>query len=84
MLFRVGGFKSFTKDGRVVNCPENLYNLRVLDGLRQQELKLKLRILDQYVFCHALREPNGIGIALDQNVFVGWLRYRIKRGGEMN
>ncbi|KAJ5132574.1 hypothetical protein N7448_006732 [Penicillium atrosanguineum] len=83
MLFRIGGFKSLTNDGRTVNCPENLYNLRVLDGLGQQELKLKPEVLDQYIFCHALREPNGIRIALDQNLSGAWLRYRMKRGGEI-
>lgn len=83
MLFRIGAFKSFSKDGRVVDRPENLYNLRVLNGLGQQELKLKAEILDQYVFCHALREPHGFRIALEQNLTGGWLRYRMKRGGEI-
>lgn len=30
----------------VVDCPENLYNLSILKGLRQQELKLKDEILN--------------------------------------
>ncbi|OQD78924.1 hypothetical protein PENANT_c071G10263 [Penicillium antarcticum] len=83
MLFRIGAFKNFSKDGRVVDRPENLYNLRVMNGLGQQELKLKTEILDQYVFCHALREPHGFRIALEQNLTGGWLRYRMKRGGEI-
>ncbi|OGE48455.1 hypothetical protein PENARI_c028G03021 [Penicillium arizonense] len=83
LLFRIGAFKTLSKDGRVMNCPENLYSLRVLNGLGQQELKLRPEILDQYVFCHALREPNGIRIALEQNLTGGWLRYRMKRGGEI-
>ncbi|KAJ5776688.1 uncharacterized protein N7511_001699 [Penicillium nucicola] len=83
MLFRIGAFKTLSKDGRVMNCPENLYSLRVLNGLGQQELRLRPEILDQYVFCHALRGPNGIRIALEQNLTGGWLRYRMKRGGEI-
>ncbi|KAL4811801.1 hypothetical protein BDW67DRAFT_171238 [Aspergillus spinulosporus] len=46
MLFRIQGFKNFSEDGLVVDCPENLYKLGVLDGLGQQELKLKDEILN--------------------------------------
>ncbi|KAL3428754.1 hypothetical protein BDV09DRAFT_201273 [Aspergillus tetrazonus] len=60
MLFRIQAFKNFSTEGLVVDCPENLYNLGVLDGLGQQELKLKDEILDQFVFCQAVREPDGI------------------------
>jgi uncharacterized protein DUF3435 len=50
MLFRIRAFKNFSTDGLVVDYPENLYNLGVLKGLGQQELKLKDEILDQFVF----------------------------------
>ncbi|EQL28673.1 hypothetical protein BDFG_08585 [Blastomyces dermatitidis ATCC 26199] len=60
MLFRIGAFKSLSKDGPVTDCPEKLYSLRVLDGLGEQELKLKDELLDQHVFCQALREADGI------------------------
>ncbi|KAJ5267492.1 hypothetical protein N7478_010477 [Penicillium angulare] len=83
MLFRIGAFKSLSKDGPVMNCPEKLYSLRVLSGLGQQELKLKDEILDRHVFCHALREPDGIRIALEKSLNKGWLSYRMKRGGEI-
>lgn len=83
MLFRIGAFKSLSKDGPVMDCPEKLYSLRVLDGLGQQELMLKDEILDRPVFCHALREPNGIRIALEKSLTGGWVRYRIKQGGEI-
>ncbi|KAJ5475749.1 hypothetical protein N7475_001478 [Penicillium sp. IBT 31633x] len=33
MLFRIGAFKSLSKDGPVIDCPEKLYRLRILDGL---------------------------------------------------
>lgn len=46
MLFRIQAFKNFSSEGMVVDCPENLYNLGVLEGLGQQELKLKNGILD--------------------------------------
>lgn len=81
MLFRVRAFKEIARDGPVLDCPEKLYSLRVLDGLGQQELKLKDEILDDYVFCQALREPDGFRIALDHKLTDGWLRYRMKRGG---
>ncbi|KAL4758475.1 uncharacterized protein BDW70DRAFT_141802 [Aspergillus foveolatus] len=83
MLFRIQGFKNFSEDGLVLDCPENLYKLGVLDGLGQQELKLKDEILDQFVFCQAVREPDGIRILLGEQLTEGALRYRMKRGGEI-
>ncbi|KAL4865177.1 hypothetical protein BDV12DRAFT_175034 [Aspergillus spectabilis] len=83
MLFRVQAFKNFSTEGLVVDCPENLYNLGVLDGLGQQELKLKDEILDQFVFCQAVRKADGIRIALGEQLTEGALRYRMKRGGEI-
>ncbi|KAJ6103770.1 hypothetical protein N7486_003992 [Penicillium sp. IBT 16267x] len=83
MLFRIDAFKSLSKDGPVMNNPKKLYSLRVLSGLGQQELKLKDEILDRHVFCHALREPDGIRIALEKSLNKGWLSYRMKRGGEI-
>ncbi|KAL4958922.1 DUF3435 domain-containing protein [Aspergillus stella-maris] len=83
MLFRIKAFKHFSEDGLVVDCPENLYNLGVLDGLGEQELKLKDEILDQYVFCQAVRELDGIRIMLNEQLTEGALRYRMKRGGEI-
>ncbi|GLA10386.1 hypothetical protein AnigIFM60653_004877, partial [Aspergillus niger] len=67
----------------VVDCPENLYNLGVLDGLGQQELKLKEEILDRFVFCQAVREADGIRIVVEEQLTDGALRYRMKRGGEI-
>lgn len=83
MLFRIGAFKNISQDGPTVNCPENLYNLGILNGLNQQELKLKDEILDQFVFCQAIREADGVRIALDQQLSAATLRYRMKRGGEI-
>ncbi|KAJ5283267.1 hypothetical protein N7505_001247 [Penicillium chrysogenum] len=83
ILFRIGAFKSLSEDGPVMDNPEKLYRLRVLHGLGEQELKLKDEILSQNVFCQALREPNGIRIALEERLTRGWLSYRMKRGGEI-
>ncbi|PYH75799.1 hypothetical protein BO82DRAFT_409090 [Aspergillus uvarum CBS 121591] len=83
MLFRIKAFKNFSKDGLVVDCPENLYNLGVLNGLGEQELKLNDEVLDRFVFCQALRESDGIRIALEKQLTEGALRYRMKRGGEI-
>ncbi|KAJ5437646.1 hypothetical protein N7445_006190 [Penicillium cf. griseofulvum] len=37
MLFRIGVFKSLSKDGPIIDCPEKLYRLRILDGLVLRE-----------------------------------------------
>ena len=41
MLFYNKGFKKISTTGPVLDCPEKLYSLGVLDGKGQQELKLK-------------------------------------------
>lgn len=64
-----------SEDGPVLDCPEKLYSLWVLDRLGQQELKLKDGILDDYVFCQALWEPDGFCMELDPKLTDGWLRY---------
>lgn len=61
-----------------MDCPEKLYHLQILDGLGEQELKLKDEIPDQHVFCHALRDADCIRIALEKELTGGWLRYRMK------
>ncbi|KAJ6000886.1 hypothetical protein N7481_001295 [Penicillium waksmanii] len=83
MLLKIKAFKTLSTNGPTLDSAEKLYSLGVLDGLGQQELKLKDEILDSYVFCQALREPDGIRIALDQQLTRGWLSYRMKRGGEI-
>lgn len=83
ILFRIDAFKSLSKDSPVMDSPEKLYSLRVLDGLGEQELTLKDEILDRHVFCQALREPDGVRIAVDKGLTKGWLNYRMKRGGEI-
>ncbi|KAE8399029.1 hypothetical protein BDV37DRAFT_290564 [Aspergillus pseudonomiae] len=83
MLFRIKAFKSFSTDGPVVDCPENLYTVGILGGLGQQELKLKDEILDQFVFCQVVREADGFRIALEKQLTGGFLRYRMRRGGEI-
>ncbi|KAL4861811.1 hypothetical protein BDV12DRAFT_190834 [Aspergillus spectabilis] len=83
MLFRIQAFKNISKDGLVLNCPENLYNLGVLDGLGEQPLKLKDEILDYFVFCQGMRESDGLRVALEKRLTEGALRYRMKRGGEI-
>ena len=50
MLFHIKAFKTVSITGPVLDCPENLYNLWVLDGLGQQELKLKDEIQDKILF----------------------------------
>jgi Protein of unknown function (DUF3435) len=67
MLFHIKGFKTISTTGPVLDCPENLYNLRVLNGLGQLELKLKDEIQDKFVFRQAARETTGYRIALEKN-----------------
>jgi Protein of unknown function (DUF3435) len=83
MLFYIKGFKTISTTGPVLDCSESLYNLRVLNGLGQQELKLKDEILDKFVFCQAVRETTGYRIALEKQLTSSTVRSRMRRGGEI-
>jgi Protein of unknown function (DUF3435) len=83
MLFHIQGFKTISTTGPVLDCPENLYSLRVLNGLGQQELKLKDEIRDEFVFCQTVRETTGHRIALEKQLTASTVRSRMRRGGEI-
>lgn len=83
MLFHIQGFKKFSTAGPVLDCPEKLYSLGVLDGKGQQELKLKDEILDKFVFCQVERQPTGYRIALERPLTAATVRSRMRRGGEI-
>ncbi|OJJ86988.1 uncharacterized protein ASPGLDRAFT_32731 [Aspergillus glaucus CBS 516.65] len=59
MLFHIKGFKKISTTGPVLDSPEKLYILGVLDGKGQQELKQKDEILDKFVFCQVEWEAAG-------------------------
>ncbi|KAJ5607202.1 hypothetical protein N7537_003821 [Penicillium hordei] len=42
ILFRIGVFKSLLKDGLIIDCPKNLYRLRILDRLKADSLRIVL------------------------------------------
>lgn len=83
MLFHIQGFKRLSKTGPVLDSPEKLYSLRVLDGLGQQELLLKDELSDKFVFCQVEREPTGYKIVLEKKLTAAMLGSRLRRGGEI-
>jgi hypothetical protein len=83
MLFHIKGFKTRSSTGSVLDCPENLYRLRVLEGLGQQQLKLKDEILDKFVFCQVERDITGFHLALEKQMTASMLRSRMRRVGEI-
>lgn len=83
MLFHIKGFKRISTTGPVLDSPEKLYSLGVLDGLGQQELKLKDNLLDKFVFCQVEREPTGYRIALEKRMTASMVGSRMRRGGEI-
>ncbi|KAL4980902.1 hypothetical protein BDW66DRAFT_163934 [Aspergillus desertorum] len=82
MLFHIQGFKRLSKTGPVLDSPEKLYSLQVLDGLGQQELLLKDELSDKFVFCQVEREPTGYQIILEKKLTAAMLGSRLRRGGE--
>jgi Protein of unknown function (DUF3435) len=58
MLFKSQAFKDPS-----INSPEKLYSLNVLSGLNEQKLPLKEQLDEEFVFCQAVREADGVRIA---------------------
>ncbi|THC95541.1 hypothetical protein EYZ11_004966 [Aspergillus tanneri] len=83
MLFYIKGFKTLSTMGPVLDSPERLYSLGVLDGKGQQELKLKDEIQNKFVFCQAVRETMGYRIALETQLTVSTVRSWMRRVGEI-
>lgn len=83
MLFFLGGFKKFSTTGPVLDSPEQLYSVRVPDGLGQQKLKLKDELLDKFVFCQVVREPTGYRIVLEERLTAAMVGSRMRRCGEI-
>jgi hypothetical protein len=83
MLFHIQGFKRLSKTGPVLDSLEKLYSLRVLDGLGQQELLLKDKLSDKFMFCQVEREPTGYQIVLEKKLTAAMLGSRLRRGGEI-
>lgn len=83
MLFHIKGFKRISTSGPVLDSPEKLYSLGVLNGKGQQPLKLKDEILDQFIFCQVVRESTGYRIALEKRLMDSTIRSRMRRVGEI-
>ena len=78
MLFKARAFKSPS-----IDCPERLYSLKVLKGLNEQPLPLRDEKKDEFIFCEAVREAQGVRIARELQLSSGSVRYRMKVGGEI-
>ena len=83
MLFHIDGFKRITKTGPVLDNAKALYSVGIVDGLNQQELKLKDEILDKYVFCQVERVTTGYRIVLEKRMLGSTLRSQMRRIGEI-
>ena len=78
MLFKACAFKSPS-----IDCPERLYSLTVLKGLNEQPLPLRDEMNNEFIFCEAVREAQGVRIARELQLSSGSVRYRMKVGGEI-
>ncbi|EDN03747.1 conserved hypothetical protein [Histoplasma mississippiense (nom. inval.)] len=83
LLFHIGGFKSISTSGPVLDCAEKLYSAKVLDGKGQQPLLLKDELLDKFVFCQAEPTSTGFKICLDQRMTPSMVSSRMRRAGEI-
>lgn len=78
MLFKVQAFKDPS-----IDSPEKLYSLKVLSGLGEQKLPLKEELDEEFIFCQAVREADCVRIARDSQATTDWMRYRMKKGGDI-
>ena len=52
-----------------------------MKGLNEQKLPLKTELDNEFIFCQAVREANGVRIARELQATTYWMRYRMKIGG---
>ncbi|KAH6704302.1 hypothetical protein BKA61DRAFT_636094 [Leptodontidium sp. MPI-SDFR-AT-0119] len=78
MLFKARAFKSPS-----IDCPQRLYSLNVLKGLNEQPLPLRDEMDNEFIFCEAVREAQGVRIARELQLSSNSVRYRLKVGGEI-
>jgi hypothetical protein len=78
MLFKAKAFESPN-----ITSPEKLYSLKVLNGLNEQKLPIKEELNDEFIFCQAVREADGVRIARELQATTDWMRYRMKIGGQI-
>ncbi|CAG8414202.1 unnamed protein product [Penicillium salamii] len=83
ILFHIKGFKTRSSTRPILDCPENLYCLRILEGLKQQQLILKGEILNKFVFCQVIRDVTGYRIDLKKQIMSSIVRSRMRRVGEI-
>ncbi|KAF3407282.1 hypothetical protein DPV78_000135 [Talaromyces pinophilus] len=50
MLFYINSFKRIIKTSSILDNTKAFYSINIIDGLNQQDLKLKDEILDKYIF----------------------------------
>jgi hypothetical protein len=48
-----------------------------------RQTRVRDEILDDFIFCKAIREGRGFRIAHELQITSAWIRYRLKRGGEI-
>jgi hypothetical protein len=54
-----------------------------LNGLNEQKLPLKEEFDDEFIFCQAVREADGVRIARELQATIDWMRYWMKIGGQI-
>ncbi|EEH42581.2 uncharacterized protein PADG_07401 [Paracoccidioides brasiliensis Pb18] len=83
MLFHIGGFKSISTTGPVLDSAEKLYSTKVLDGKGQQPLLLKDELLDKFVFCQTELTSTGFKICLDKRMTPSMVSSWMRQAGEI-
>jgi Protein of unknown function (DUF3435) len=78
MLFKVQAFKSPS-----LVSPKKLYLLNVLDGMIEQQLPLKDKLSDDFVFCQTVETACGVALAKCLQLSSNSVRYRMKIGGQI-
>ena len=78
MLFKIQAFKSPS-----IISPKKLYSLNILDGMNEQQLPLKDKLSDDFVFCQAVQTSGGVCLARQSMLSSNSVRYRMKIGGQI-
>jgi hypothetical protein len=79
MLFKVQAFKSLS-----IISSKKLYSLNVLDKINKQQLPLKDKLSDDFIFYQVINTAYSVCLARQLQLSFDLVRYRIKINGQIN
>ncbi|PGG96108.1 hypothetical protein AJ80_09871 [Polytolypa hystricis UAMH7299] len=78
LLFHAKAFKS-----PYIQCPEDLYNLGILEDFNEQKISLQDELAEKFLFCQAVCNGEGIQVVYEIKATTASLQNRMKKCSEI-